>query len=165
MDTVYIFDIKNRQEEYSAVLEFIRGVRETQPGKSAERRSVIEKIAKKISISVGTTINNIDERIYYEQPSTVIRRRNITSEGIQGRHLFCDKDLYALPGKNAHIKFHIRVHLIVENNSGGVSEAELIHLQYLALLLKKMSYYFPIEELKYVSCFYCSIDWRKLSIL
>ena len=152
MDTVYIFDIKNRQEEYSAVLEFIRGVRETQPGKSAERRSVIEKIAKKISISVGTTINNI-AKVYYEQPIQSSGEENITSEGIQGRHLFCDKDLYALPGKNAHIKFHIRVHLIVENNSGGVSEAELIHLQYLALLLKKMSYYFPIEELKYVSVF------------
>ena len=103
MDTVYIFDIKNRQEEYSAVLEFIRGVRETQPGKSAERRSVIEKIAKKISISVGTTINNI-AKVYYEQPIQSSGEENITSEGIQGRHLFAIKIYMRYQAKNATYK-------------------------------------------------------------
>lgn len=152
MDIVCIIDIKNMQEEYSAALEFIKVINEIQSNQSAELKNMILEIVNKISISVGTIQNRCAPR-YFEEPISLSGRGNLSSQSIQKRHSFTEKDVYALRGKDMQLKFHVRVHLITENCSDGVQEDELNHLQYLALFLKKISCFFPSEEKKYVSVF------------
>lgn len=152
MDTVCIIDIKNMQEEYSTALEFIKVINEIQSNRSVELKNVILEIVNKISISVGTIQNRCAPR-YFEEPISLSGRGNFSSQSIQKRHSFTEKDVYALQGKDTQLKFHVRVHLITENCSDGVQEDELNHLQYLALFLKRISCFFPSEEKRYVSVF------------
>ena len=145
MTKIYIMDLKNRQEEYAAALDFIKSIEDRRNGTIVERQQKMIKIAKRISVSVGEVKNDCSPR-YFEEPISVPKKGGIFAESVQNKHKFAEKDSNALNGKMEMVKFHIRVHLTEYGCSGMPEEREIIHLQYLSMLLKRVSQIFLVDK-------------------
>lgn len=137
MPKIYIMDLKNRQEEYAVALDFIKSIEDGKSGTIKERQQRMMKAAKSISVFAGEVKNNFSPR-YFEEPIRVSERGNIPAESIRNRHKFTEKDTDILKSKAGRVKFHIRVHLTAHSSLGRPEEREIIHLQYLSMLLKRV---------------------------
>lgn len=138
MTQIYIMDLKNCQEDYAIALDFIKSVEDRKNGTIEERQQKMIKTAKSISVLVGEVKNNCSPR-YFEEPISVSERGGINAESIQNKHKFTDRDSDILKSKSEKIRFHIRVHLREHDHMGRPEEREIIHLQYLSMLLKRVS--------------------------
>jgi len=131
-------DLENRQEEYAAALEFIKSIENERNETFEERQQRMIKIAKSINVLVGEVKNNCSPR-YFEEPISVSGRGGVFTESIQNKHKFAERESDISKEKSEEIKIHIRVHLI-EHACLGMPE--IVHLQYLAMLLKRVSQLF-----------------------
>lgn len=145
MKKIYIIDLKNCQKDYTAALDFIRVIEDKLSGTIEERQQIMMRMAGEVSVSVGDVKNNFSPR-YLEEPISISGRGKSTNECIQNRHKFTEKDSYILNSKSIMIRFHIRVHFAENNGLEILTERELIHLQYLAMFLKKVNSYFLLDS-------------------
>lgn len=145
MTKIYIMDLKNCQEEYAAALDFIKSIEDRRNGTFEERQQKMIMTAKIISVSVGEVKNNCAPR-YFEEPISVSERGEISAESIQNKHKFTERDSDILKRKPEKVRFHIRVHLTEHSCIGMPEEREIIHLQYLSMLLKRVSQIFLVEK-------------------
>lgn len=144
MSTLYVLDLKNRQEEYSAALEFIKAIEVSKTGEVDGRKRALLKSAERIAISVGNVAKTISPR-YFEAPISAPDRGSNSVDCFNNRHKFCEQDTRILDRGEHDIRYHLRIHF-GNNNSNSFKESELLHLQYLAMLLKQASIY--LEERK-----------------
>lgn len=144
MSTIYVMDLKNRQEEYAAALDFIKAIEDEKNGTIEERRQTMISMAEKIFVSVGEVKNNFSAR-YLEEPISMSERGNNSAECVQNKHRFAERDSYILKRKPKRIRYHIRVHFIESSCLKMVQESDLIYLQYLAMFLKRVSPYFLFD--------------------
>ncbi len=137
-NNICVFDIKNRQEDYAHVLEFIECCESASNKNLKDTISNLIRIMDEVSVKGGVVDKGIAAR-YYESP---IRKRTsesndkyVSENGIRklrrlmkssidenGIHYFINHEML----------YHIRIHLEDECN------AKLINLQYLALLLQRL---------------------------
>lgn len=144
MRKIYILDLKNRQEEYAAALDFIKAIKDEKKRTIEERQQIMIKIAEKISIFAAEIKNDFSAR-YLEEPISISERGNVSVGSVQNKHKFTESDTYILERKSEVIRFHIRVHLSEQRCFEKTEESEIIHLQYLAMLLKRVSHYFLLD--------------------
>ena len=145
MSTIYILDLKNCQEDYAAASEFVKAIEDKKSGTMEDRKSVLLKMMKKISISVGNIPSNISPR-YFEQPISLSDRGINSVESINNRRTFSEKDVTNLKNEPQNIRYHLRIHFENNCHSDFFRESELLHLQYFAMLLKRVSRYFICNE-------------------
>ncbi|MDE7424686.1 MAG: hypothetical protein K2N51_13530 [Lachnospiraceae bacterium] len=145
MDKLCILNLKNRQEEYAAALDFIKAVEEEKSGTVDERKKILLEMVKKISISLGNVQKDISVR-YLEQPMKVTGRGKNHAESIQNMHNFGVKDTVILERKNQNIRYQIRIHFNRSMDFDTIEESELMYLQYLAMFLKRVSGFFIYDE-------------------
>lgn len=144
MDILCILNLKNRQEEYAAALDFIKAVEEEKSGAVNKRKKILLEMAEKVSISLGNVQKGISAR-YLEQPMQVTGRGKNRAEGVQNIHSFGEKDTIILERKSQNIRYQIRINLKSSKDFDTIEESELMYLQYLAMFLKKVSQYFICE--------------------
>lgn len=145
MIRTYVLDIENCQEAYASALDFIKAIEDEKSGTSEERKKILLEMSGRISVHVGWMRNNTSAR-YLEQLISLSDRGKGLDEGIQDRHEFREDDIVVLRQEGMNIRYHIRVHFRKNGQTRALEERELIHLQYLAMFLKKVSLYFSRKE-------------------
>lgn len=146
MTKIYIMDLKNCQEEYAIALDFIKSAVDGKNGTIGERRNRMIKAAKSICVSVGEVINNCSPR-YFEEPISVPQRGGVSADCVQNKHKFTESDSIKLLNRKVEkVRFHIRIHLTEHGNLGMPLEREIINLQYLSMLLKRVSQIFLFDK-------------------
>ena len=142
MNKILIMDLKNSQGEYGAALEFIKVIENIKYGTDKERRNVLLQIDKRITIFEGE-LEKISSPRYYEQPIIqMVGEKRIYDEIIRNRHALRDDDIIELIRKPQSVRYHIRIKFEYSSVTGALKENELIHLQYLAMLLESVNQYF-----------------------
>ena len=144
MDKIYIINLKNNEEDYANALEFIKIIECERNSKIEVKKKILDRILNKIIVQVGDVQRGISPR-YLEQPVSVSGRGDISAEVIRNIHHFCGKDLIALNEENRKGRYQIRVYFEYDCNS-AIKESELIRLQYLAMFLKRVGWYFVSGE-------------------
>lgn len=139
---IYVLDVKNCQEEYAAALEFVKAVEDKSLGSLRERKDILVEMADRISIHVGSLSSNSSPR-YLEQPlDTPAGEKPV----VQGSRLFKEEDAEILKKTDSKIRYQLRIHFKQGSSPDILEESELLHLQYLAMFLKRISLYFIPED-------------------
>lgn len=135
-----IFNIQNKQEDYAICLEFIKYYEK-------KNISIFEKIEKLTEIIQNREVclRNFDERASYRWIEEPIQKRGqsiIEAEKNFRNNLHNSKKLdkaviSALLNNNRNLHYHLRIHM--EFESGEIQPGNLVHFQYLVLLLKRLS--------------------------
>ncbi len=135
-----VFDIKNNQEDYAMCLEFIKTY-------EAKNKPVYEKLNALLEIieSGKVVLRDFDENASYKWIEEPIQKRGQSFE--EAKKIFerkitnstiLNKDILYLLLKNRNrLHYHIRVHMEFEGQE--IKPGNLVHFQYLALLLKRLS--------------------------
>lgn len=142
---MYIMDLENCQEKYAAALDFIKAIEDGKNGTIAERQHKLLEAAELISVSVALVKSNCSPR-YFEEPMSMPARGGVSVESIQNKHEFTERDTYIVRRTPEKVKFHIRVHLAGHGHLDKPEEKDIIHLQYLAMLLKRASQFWGVDK-------------------
>ena len=145
MTKMYIMDLENCQEKYAAALDFIKAIEDRKNGTISERQHKLLEAAELVSVSVALVKNNCSPR-YFEEPMSMPARGGVSVESIQNKHEFTERDTYIVRRTQEKVKFHIRVHLAGHGNLDKPKEKDIIHLQYLAMLLKRASQFWGVDK-------------------
>ncbi len=135
-----VFDINNSQEDYAMCLEFIKIY-------EAKNKSIYEKINDLLEIveKQKIVLREFEEKASYRWIEEPIQKRGQSYE--EARYAFEEKIhnsimlnkelLHVLLTDKRELHYHIRVHMEFEGQK--IKSGNLVHLQYLALLLKRLS--------------------------
>ena len=130
MNKVCIIEIRNIQGDYAKCLEFIKAVECRTLNNRIER---LTNACKGLQIQIGYTEVSFSPR-YLEEPLHMTERGKPINAGLQNKHLITESELQGLLLEKHEITYHVRVHFIEKNIQSNYGE--IIHLQYLAMLLK-----------------------------
>lgn len=135
-----VFEIKNSQEDYAMCLEFIKTY-------EANNKSIYEKLNDLLEIVENAKIElrGFDNKAscrWIEEPiqlrgQSFEEARNIFEENLRNSTILDKECLYFLLTHRLKLHYHIRVHMEFEEQK--IKPGNLVHLQYLALLLKRLS--------------------------
>lgn len=135
-----VFEIKNSQEDYAKCLEFIK-IYEAKNKSLDEKLNDLVEIVEKEKI----VLRDFDENASYKWIEEPIQKRGQSFEEAKkifeqklSNSIILNKNiLYLLLKNEKRLHYHIRVHMEFEGQE--IKPGNLVHLQYLALLLKRLS--------------------------
>ena len=134
MNVICIIDLKNRHEDYAKCLEFIKIV-ECRQKNEPKYHGVeqLNKVTQGLQIQIGYTRTRFSPR-YLEEPMDISERGREKNTRLLDKHLMAEKDKKHLLLGTEKISYHVRIHFSEQEDSDNCGE--IIHLQYLAMLLK-----------------------------
>lgn len=134
MNVVCTIELQNRHIDYAKCLEFIKAIecKEKYNG-NRDRMAHLTKASQGLLIQVGYAQVRFSPR-YLEAPMELTDRGKGVNRQLQRKHLLNEKDRKSLLEGEDSIHYHLRIHFNAKENSKNVGN--IIHLQYLAMLLK-----------------------------
>lgn len=137
---IVIFEIGNTQNDYANCLEMINVLEKSEETIGASETH-IKSLFDNLRIKVGTMSDKPSPK-YMEQPleSTQYARETHTGRAIKQLHNMTISNYKSYQGEKA--SYHIRVHMNSDSRNKDSIEKELVHFQYLALLLIRLEYLF-----------------------
>lgn len=137
---IVIFEIKNCQEDYAACLEFIKICEGKIVDEKRNYQETYNETIKSISIYRGIVDRNVAPR-YLEEPVVIFNKQKSRYEEkniITEKKKLSEVDWEWIGEEHKAIQYYFRIHMKKSSETGGVGTEEFIHLQYLALLLKRL---------------------------
>lgn len=134
MTVVCVIELQNRQCDYAKCLEFIKVIECKEKYSGRQDRIVhMAEASQGLLIQVGYAQARFSPR-YLETPMDISDRGKGANRRLQRKHLLSEEDIRSLLEKKDRIHYHLRIHFNEKGNFENVGN--IIHLQYLAMLLK-----------------------------
>lgn len=134
MNVVCIIELQNQHSDYAKCMEFIKVIECKEKFKGNQDRTAhLIKASQGLSIQVGCAQARFSPR-YLEAPIDLSDRGKGASRQLQRKHLLNEKDKKKLLEGEDRIHYHLRIHFSAKGNTENAGN--IIHLQYLAMLLK-----------------------------
>lgn len=143
--TLYVFDLKNIQEQYAYCLSIIRILENDCDLPEGERLDTLKNLLGKVQVS-GRGLNFNGSKIYYEQPLIMKLSNETQLPLVCGASSVRTEKIERVPrnGKKRYV-YHLRIHM--DRDRDGQLEG-LHNLQYLALMLRRLSLIYKTTDVE-----------------